>query len=180
MKDTWDRIEHWLVANAPKAYQALNPPASSAAIGGLERTLGTELPKDFKESASIHDGQVVDIGIFGWELLQCARILEKWKLFRYLLEDESQVNVGVAVGPVRPVWVDALWIPFVEDGAGNMLCLDLHPEDSGQRGQIIDFWHDGPTRTVVAPTFADWLTGVADAMEAGGFVLESGWPIRPM
>jgi cell wall assembly regulator SMI1 len=46
-------------------------------------------------------------------------------------------------------------------------CLDLQAEDGGTPGQIIDFWHDEPTRNVLAPSLAEWFRDLVIAMEEG-------------
>jgi cell wall assembly regulator SMI1 len=100
-------------------------------------------------------------------------------MLRDVLQGVANLSPCQTQGPVRPVWIDPLWVPVTDNGAGNFLCLDLHPAEGGHYGQIIEYLHDTPIRTVVAGSFADWLSTVADDMEVGDYTITNlGWPER--
>ena len=93
-------------------------------------------------------------------------------------------------------WWIAEWIPVTYDGSGNHHIIDCAPGKGGAHGQIVDFWHDAPERTVVGKNLLQWLAEVAwgeadedeeaeedeDDGEAGGFrrfeMEEKFWAIR--
>jgi cell wall assembly regulator SMI1 len=77
------------------------------------------------------------------------------------------VRSGWHTGPIRPVWWHRRWIPFGEDSAGNLCCLDLAPASGGTVGQIIDWDHEcGPSR-VLFPGFHQLLGALAGQVEGG-------------
>ena len=177
----WQRIESWLAAHAPEARAALRPAVTAEAVEQVERTLGAELPQDFRESLRIHDGQTSFPVFARWKLLSCSSILERWKLqLRISRELGLESTPGRPEGPVRGVWWDALWVPIATDGAGNDLCLDLHPPAAGKRGQLIEYVHDDEGRPVVSTSFRAWLRGFVDDLEAGRYDVDdfSGFPVE--
>ena len=61
------------------------------------------------------------------------------------------------------------WIPLTANYCGDHHCLDLTTAAGGRTGQIISLLRDDPRRQVVAPGFANWLTGFADDLESGAY-----------
>src|SRR5262249_18258046 len=57
LADLWKRIEIGLQQHKPKLRAALNPGASPKDLALVEKTVGRELPEDFKEAYRIHNGQ---------------------------------------------------------------------------------------------------------------------------
>ena len=66
-----------------------------------------------------------------------------------------------------PRWWRRGWIPFLSNGGGDHLCLDLAAKDSGQPGQLLVFWHDAEERLVKYASFEAWLRQLVEAMENG-------------
>jgi hypothetical protein len=58
IEQIWRRIENWLTQHAPAALQALGPGLTEAQISQAESKLGIMLPKDLRESLSIHNGML--------------------------------------------------------------------------------------------------------------------------
>ncbi|MGA7730174.1 MAG: SMI1/KNR4 family protein [Chloroflexia bacterium] len=177
MKETWDRIEKWLVANSPKALAGLNPGCGEDAIEKLEAILGVELPEDFRASYKIHNGQEYDSPwmIGGKELMSLERIEIEWSSMLELLDGGDFDGLkSLAEGPMRNDWWNRAWVPITYDGAGNYFCMDLDPAPGGNRGQLVRFWHDANDRNVIAPSFGDWLRQYADDLEAGVYIGNEG------
>ena len=66
-----------------------------------------------------------------------------------------------------PTWWRRGWVPFTESFNGDHYCVDIEAEGGGTPCQVIDFWHDEPTRNVLAPSLADWFRGLVVTMEEG-------------
>ena len=62
---TWQRIETWLVQNAPQIMQGLAPGATEEEIAAAEKIPGVALPEEVRDSYRIHDGQQTDRSIGG-------------------------------------------------------------------------------------------------------------------
>lgn len=171
MREIWNRIEHWLQANAPQIAETLQAGATEQQIDALESLLGTALPRDLRESMRIHDGQAAhaEVGfVDAQEFLSLERIRSEWVVWKDLLhtgtfeDSESDPAEGI-----RSDWWNPLWVPLTYDGAGNHSCIDLAPAEGGSVGQMITMWHDDAERTLLAPSFRAWLEAYATAMEDG-------------
>jgi len=66
-----------------------------------------------------------------------------------------------------PRWWRQSWVPFLDNGGGDHLCLDLKAEDGGTPGQVLAFYHDYASRPIQFDSFAAWLTGLVESMESG-------------
>ena len=178
MRDLWSRIERWLDEHAPDKLGSLAPGAEESQLAKAEAALGVRLPDDFRASALIHDGERDwAFVVHGWNLMSLERIVEEWRVWKDLYDaGEYNVLVGAtrAEGPIWPDWWRPSWIPIAGDGGGNFFCLDLDPAPGGTVGQVVEVWHDGDARTVVAPSFRAWLADFADALEAGRWRLVDG------
>ncbi|MGI4789408.1 MAG: SMI1/KNR4 family protein [Janthinobacterium lividum] len=179
MAATWQRIEDWLGENAPEIAKSLRPGASNEKIRATERTLGLSFPDDFCDSYRCHDGQetnafgVTVCGGFveGGDFLSLTSITDHWQGWKGVLDAGTFEGIQSYPGPgVRSDWWNPRWIPITHDGGGNHFCLDLDPAPGGKMGQIITMWHDEGERVVVADSFRDWLTRLADEYEAGEWV----------
>ena len=58
-------------------------------------------------------------------------------------------------------------MPFLHNGGGSYLCLDLTAEDGGTPGQLIGFWKADDDRPVEYPSLVAWLNELAESMERG-------------
>lgn len=63
------------------------------------------------------------------------------------------------------------WVPFLHNGAGSYLCLDLAVEDGGEVGQLIAFWKRDQDRPVEYPSVGAWLAALVASMEDGSLEL---------
>jgi len=173
MRELWRRLEAWLSTNAPQVLETLQPGATEEQIERAEAFLSVKLPEDFKASYRIHNGQTpYESGLLdGRELLSLERIQDEWKVWKDVLDSgdldgfRSEPN-----GPIRDDWWNEKWIPITHDGSGNHDCLDLNPATGGQAGQIIDFWHDDPTRALMADSYGSWLKALVEGCESGRYV----------
>ncbi|MVN76747.1 molybdenum cofactor biosynthesis protein MoeA [Hymenobacter sp. HMF4947] len=178
MQSIWERLEAWLHAYAPQLTTELNPGATDAELQQLAATIGTELPADFLAFYCIHNGQRNDAGglLNGEELLSVPRMLTEWTIWNDLLKGGDFEGATSTPAPgVRTEWWHPHWLPLTYDGAGNHCCLDLSPAPGGTRGQIIRMWHDDAERTLLAPSFADWITQYVAALEAGEYVFSADY-----
>jgi cell wall assembly regulator SMI1 len=192
VQDIWRGIEAWLSNYAPHTWQKLRPGASEWEIQKAEATLGVTLPDTFKASYRIHDGGFVMNLVTEMTIFSLEQALAEWHMFMELDDMGTWINAGTPYyftervihsgwqsRSIQPVWWDYHWIPFGRDRAGNHCCLDLHPADGGEVGQIIDRDHEaGPSR-VLAPSFLEVLSTFANDLEAGRYVdTQTGLIIR--
>jgi cell wall assembly regulator SMI1/ankyrin repeat protein len=173
----WKKIDAWLKANNPDLKKSLNKPASDQQIADLEKVIGARLPADFKESLKIHNGQKYSEGDLipppeerdsAYFLMASGDIAEEWQN-RKKLHDSGEF-ADKESGPdkgIQDAWWHPGWIPFASNGGGDSFCLDLAPSKEGQTGQVITMNHESAKREMLAPSFAQWLADLAEAIERG-------------
>ena len=173
MIEEWNKFESWLKKNFNEAYGDLNDPATDEQIKALEDTLSVKLPEDFVQFLKVHNGQAGKSGwiIDGSELLSAERIIDEWNVWNGLLEGgDFEENFEERDNGVKGDWWNAKWVPFTYDGAGNHLCLDLDPSDTGIFGQVITMWHDDFEREIKGESFKEWFKQYVQDIENGKYV----------
>ncbi|APR84740.1 glucan synthase 1-related protein [Minicystis rosea] len=185
VEQAFQRIERWLLANAPGLHAELRPPATPEQIAAAEAKLGVRFPDDVRALYRLHDGQGRDgSGLLGgWTWLDLAHVVSEWQIWKDLLDKGTfGANDGGDPGPgVRGNWWNPRWIPLTYSGSGDHHCIDLAPADGGAEGQIIRMWHDMEGRSLVAASLSTWLERTADELESGERVYdeEYGALLRP-
>lgn len=58
-------------------------------------------------------------------------------------------------------WWRRGWVPFLSNGAGDHLCLDVDAEGGGSPGQLVAFWHDWERRSIEHSSIESWLASLA-------------------
>jgi cell wall assembly regulator SMI1 len=131
-----ERLERWLVRNRPRYLKGLRPGAACHEAS---------FPHELKVLLGWHDGE--GDGICGaleqsWHLMSAAQIVA----LRWQFEPDSL-------------------IPFLDDDAGNFLCLD-----AGWPGNPVCECRLGTTgHPIVAASLYDWLQEFVDAVERGEY-----------
>jgi cell wall assembly regulator SMI1 len=154
------RIDRWLAANRPDYYRHLQPGATADALDAFESRFSLRLPEPFRSLYRWRDGQEP----------ACAASLQGNRMFSSL--DEIAETKGMLDGMIGSDFEDAGWwrlgwVPFLANGGGDCLCLDVAAEGGGTPGQLVAFWHDWENRRVEFPGLETWLRHLADAMESG-------------
>ncbi|MBL7738756.1 MAG: SMI1/KNR4 family protein [Chitinophagaceae bacterium] len=167
MKQAWQKIETWIKVNHPAMLETLNVGATSQNFLELETLLEDNLPEDFKEFYSIHNGQSwTHLNLFdGDRLLSIEDIIRVWQGWKTALP-EIDANCRETFGQparsspdtrIKVDWWNLAWIPITANGSGDSYCIDLDPDSKGTSGQIIRMWHDDPSRELIATSFRDWI-----------------------
>ncbi len=162
--EAWATLEAALAELAPSVQRGLPPGATEAQLDDFASAVGVELPPLFRAVYSIHDGMgipAVDAQLISNQvpLLSLSDSRRFWEMLRDVQEQGHfrQSTIDHTSGPVRADWWNAKWIPIGQDGAGSAHCLDLDPADPAHVGQVIEYWHDYSSRSVVAPDVASYL-----------------------
>lgn len=165
----WRDINDLLRKKAPKRQKELQPGLPEGELEEIVKAFGRRLPKDYLVSIALHDGNA---SLNEFTYLPLRSVLEIWEAMN---ESEAAGEFGERTidAPeakvVKPVWWHKGLIPFAQDGAGNLLCIDLDPGPKGSNGQITRFERNmGPAPTEHR-SFGGWLTAYRDAVRAGEF-----------
>jgi cell wall assembly regulator SMI1 len=188
VKTAWKRLKRWSAAHLPPMGGDA-PPASVEEIQRFESAIGAKLPKDVRDSYRVYNGQCAGSGIvYGLAVDPLRDVLGNWHSwvdgYEQNAEDGSAASMDETCssfpdGFVRPVYFDRGWIPLTYDSGGNHIGVDLNPGPKGTRGQVIVFGRDDEFHTVLALSWGQFLTDLADELEAGNFRLDLTDPDYP-
>jgi cell wall assembly regulator SMI1 len=154
------RMDRWLAAKRPDYYNCLQPGVSDAVLDEFEARFSLRLPEAFRLFYKWRNGQDP----------RCNASLQDNRMFSPLEEIAETKNLldgMVGHDFDDPRWWRRGWVPFLSNGGGDHLCLDLTAEDGGRAGQIIAYWHDWEDRSVEHFSFEQWLGELVDSMEQG-------------
>lgn len=181
VSESWTRIAAWLQANADTIAGNLPGPTPEGEIAACESTIGFGFPDDLRASYLIQNGVEYgeeELNLFptppdafdemAFCLLPVEAVAGEWKIWKELIdsgefeEAESEPEPGI-----NSDWWSDGWIPVAGNGAGDFLCVDMKPSERGTMGQVICAWHDMEERTVVAKSWSEYLSNLAEEMESG-------------
>lgn len=189
VKSAWRRLEKWAAVHLPRSLDFLNPPSSSEELDKLENAIGTSLPKDVRDFYLLRNGQHGGPGvIFGLPIESLAQVVNHWqnwtKGYGENVMDGSAPSLDEVCRSfpcdfVRHVYFDPGWIPLTYDSGGNHIGVDLNPGPNGKRGQVIIFGRDDELHCVLALSWGQFLTDLADELDQGNFSLDNSDPEYP-
>lgn len=174
----WARIETWLAASAPLAFEELGVGATREAITAAEAAMFLVVPDDLRASWTRHATP-------GWFFLGHYLASPRETALAWRARIRMSRNVGAplfleSIGPVRESPMRPGWIPFGLNDNVSTLVLDLDPAEGGVVGQIVRMSEYDNKREVVAPSLAYLLGRVADELEAGAYVEDHGFLDRTL
>jgi cell wall assembly regulator SMI1/predicted DNA-binding WGR domain protein len=164
VSDLLARLDKWLSSNRPDYYGKLLRGAAPADLDAFEKKLQVQLPSGFRELYQWRNGQDPN----------CSASLQYNWMFSRLedLSDSKETLDGmIGFDFEDPKWWRRGWIPFLSNGGGDHLCVDLTAEDGGAPGQLLTFYHDSKRRPVEYPSLRAWLSELVDSMENGALEL---------
>ena len=166
MKKIWSKLEGELTAKAGAIIESLNLGAEESEIEALEESIGQELPTDYRDFLVAHNGQSQESnpGFFDmFSLMPLELVRESWNELETLRDDAGEENA-----------CPGDWLPFAEDGSGDLLCVDL----GGRR--IIKKINDDSNEHM-ADSFEEWLTDIYSILMNTEFTFDpsSGCGIEP-
>ena len=166
MQAALGRIGSWLAENRAEYARGLHAGASEKKLAGLEKTVGRALPISLHALFRWHDGAEGYSLFHHHNLMSVKEVSYTWKVMRDLLpqfEGEGQRN-----------WWKKGWVPFLDNGGGDSLVVDLEGTFTGRAGQVLEFWHADSDRNVEFPDLMTWAEVFADSLEAGAWTYTDG------
>lgn len=154
------RMDRWLAANRPAYYAVLQPGVSDADLEAFEWRFGVKLPAAFRQIYRWRNGQ---------DPASYAAIQDNRSFCPLDEVAESKAMLDGMIGSdfEDPRYWRRGWIPFLHNGGGSYLCLDLAAEDGGEIGQLIAFWKQDQDRPVESVSMEAWLEALVASMENG-------------
>ena len=146
------RLDAWLKKNRPQYYAKLKPGAGAAEIEKLEKQVGA-LPQTLKDLLRWRNGQSVSSRLIdNWSLMSVKQIASAWETMKELKE----------AGDLEKNSWDVAWVPFLENGSGDNLCINLK-----KKGAVLEFWHADDDRDVVYSSIDKMLEEFLKWIEKG-------------
>jgi cell wall assembly regulator SMI1 len=153
-------MDRWLATNRPGYYAHLRPGVSDAQLGAFEARFAITLPAAFHQLyrwRDGHDQQNSDSLVHNLMFSPLEQAAHSKELMDGMIGFDFE----------NPWWWRRSWVPFLENGAGDHLCVDLAAEDGGTPGQVIMFYHDWEHRPIRSPSLEAWLANLVESMESG-------------
>ena len=181
--ELWSELKAWYAEYLPEALESLNSGASEEAIAvldeELQREIGQGLPEELRELYAQNDGQdrfTTTCGMFfGLEFSSLSQMLLDWQVWRDAAQEQDmdadfrEFSTIYPPETIQNVYACPFWLPFVRDGGGNHLGLDLQPGSAGLKGQVINFGRDEEYRCVVADSLAAFLEWLLAQYRSGNY-----------
>ena len=158
--NTTDRIQQvdiWLRANRPDYYALLRPPETDASLNDVESHLSVRLPDEFRLLYKWHGGQTpreFTPLVFNLTFMTLPEVVEmKTTLDQVAAYDQWDADHW------RPDW-----IPFLDNGGGDLLCFDLGGYGTGVRNQMLWFDHESDKPDIMYESLDAFLADLYDRM----------------
>jgi cell wall assembly regulator SMI1 len=155
-----DRMDRWLAAHRPAYYAQLQPGATDAELSAFEARFSLRLPDDFRQFYRWRNGQ--DAACY--ESLQFNRMFSS---LQDVAETKALFDGMIGSDFDDPQHWRRGWVPFLHNGGGNHLCLDINAGDGGQPDQLVAFWKADADRPIEFPSLHALLGGLVASMEDG-------------
>ncbi|WP_348538344.1 SMI1/KNR4 family protein, partial [Nocardia cyriacigeorgica] len=158
------RLDRWLMLNRPAYRAGLRPGASADAIDALAARFEGRFPPLLRELLGWHDGEGADHrgALLGtWSLMSTDSIESTLADMAWLVDNDDMAE-----------WWGPDWIPFLDNGWGDCVCVDLAGAFDGVAGQIVEFSHDSEYRSITHPGLEAWLFTIVRGFEDGIFALD--------
>lgn len=166
IEQTFNQIQAWLAEHAPSLNKHFNPAAKPVQIAKLETKIGCVLPDSVRAAYLLHNGESSDShGLYGtWRWLPLDEVLA-------IDAEQRLIEAEYQFGDFTP----GLMIPVMQSGGGDLYYVEScgHPDaaqPAGNESEVLEWWHEQPTRNVIAPSFAGlWQQFYLD-LQAGKYV----------
>jgi cell wall assembly regulator SMI1 len=133
------RADAALRAHRPDYYARLQPAATEQEIAAAEAYYGFQLPEPLRALYRWKNGQERTCyqSLNGEDNLSFMSLQEGVEAHRIL-------NDLDLAGEFAPGWWDPAWVPFLANGGGDHVCMEVTPE--GRDAGLIWFFHDDEAR----------------------------------
>lgn len=158
------RMDRWLSLRRPDYYALLQLGASNAQLDAFEATISLQLPIEFRQLYRWRNGQD-PMSFVPLYLNRTYSTLEDVTKTKDLLDGMIGSDFD------EPTYWRRGWVPFLHNGGGSHLCIDLVAEDGGTPGQLIGFWKADQDRPIEFRNLETWLIELVTSMEDGSLEL---------
>lgn len=174
LPDVLAKLDGWYATHLPAVHATLRPSVTEADLDDFEICTALKLPAAFRALYRWHDGQDWSVGgVFGLTFMPLAEVERTFTMLQDIpTGDMADININIYVvshptGAIREQYIVPGTLPFLSDGGGNHVALDLFPDLRGQSGQVITTGRDEIHRYVLAPDLETFLQTYLARLENG-------------
>ena len=172
--DLITRLDAWLRENRIDVYESLQPGADADVLVQMEADFGFRLPALFRE-------------LYMWRNGQQGQVPPSFRNNSYLMPIDEISHTWREMTSMQehgeweqPQWWSRGWVPFLHNGAGSNLCVDMLGSFTGRQGQVIEFWAKFGDRPIIAPDIDTWLRHFVETMEQGLWAKDGDGNFSPL
>jgi cell wall assembly regulator SMI1 len=158
MSELLPRLDALLRERRPGYYAALRPGLTDLEWDAFRSRLGLDVPAALRALYQWKDGQRGDCyeNIHGnYMFVPAESVLETKRICDGMIGSDFD----------RPGWWEPTWVPFLDNGGGDNLCLDVAGAYGGRPGQLVEFWHDREKRGIRYPSLEHWVFQVVESLD---------------
>lgn len=152
------KLDGLLRLKRPEYYSILQDGVSADKLVAVEKKIGLSLPSDFRELYKWKNGQ----DPMKFDAMDGNR---EFMSLETLVETKCMLDSMIGYDFEDPKYWRTGWVPFLHNGGGSYLCLDLKAEDGGKVSQLIVFWKADQDRPVEYSSIRGWLTRLISSLE---------------
>lgn len=168
----WHAIEKWYQEHAPRLKSGLAAGVSERTLQEFKTRTHLALPEDYQESLKLHNG---DVPVHDYTYLPLESVLVVWNAMTQSSKDVKSQKGNISEADrdvIRDVRWHPYWIPFLQDGGGNCICIDMAPGTRGTVGQIINWEQETGPESTPYKSFREWLTTYKDELYQGKYEVD--------
>ena len=158
MKETIQQLDVLLSTVRSEFYQYLKDPLDEKQVEVLEAQYQLKLPADLLALYAWKNGQ--DDDCFE-AFVNNAAFIPLEEALDIAKQNTSMIGLDFDVEN----WWNEKWIPIFHNGGGDYICYDMGGLFTGQKGQLIEFWHADNDRNVIAPSLGSFLEKLKEYYE---------------
>ena len=158
MKETIQQLDVLLSTVRSEFYQYLKDPLDEKQVEVLEAQYQLKLPADLLALYAWKNGQ--DDDCFE-AFVNNAAFIPLEEALEIAKQNTSMIGLDFDVEN----WWNEKWIPIFHNGGGDYICYDMGGLFTGQKGQLIEFWHADNDRNVIAPSLGSFLEKLKEYYE---------------
>lgn len=159
-----ERMDAWLAANRAGYHAALQSGVSDAQLDAFEAKFSLTLPEAFRALYRWRNGQPNS----SFDSFQDNRMLSS---LEDIADTKEMLDDMIGSDFEDPATWRRGWVPFLSNGGGSYLCVDVDAQGGSQPGQLIAFWKADEDRPVEHASVQAWLADLVASMEAGALEL---------
>lgn len=154
------RMDAWLAVRRPDYHALLQPGVDDGALDAFEAKFSLKLPEAFRALYRWRNGQPNS----SFDSLQGNRM---FSALEDIADTKEMLDDMIGFDFEDPATWRRGWVPFLSNGGGSHLCVDIDAEGGGRPGQLLGFWKADEDRPVEHASVEAWLAELVASMEAG-------------